>query len=471
MNPSGGPGVPPASCDLVITNAYLITMDLRRSVYRRGAVAIDGRDIVIVGPEAAVHAQYRGRRSIDARGGPVHPGFVDAHYHVPNQLTRGVFPDTAAMSDYYLCYARWYERMDADDEHASALSAGLEMLRNGVTCFMEAGTVFEADAVAQAVEAVGIRASLSEPFLWDTGEHDVMSHMTRARPDTDRCLALLGRELRRNRDPHALVRGHVCLFGSGSASDGLTKAATDLAESAGVAFNQHQNTGVAGVAAQEARLGGRHPLVHLAELGVLRPHCAYTHMNVIREDEAVVVRQSGMSVIWCPANSMNWGFGRSGRRRPQPELLRAGVNMALGSDTPKWGFDTPALTAYLLARDGGDGDPLQAEDFLEMATLGGARVLRMEDRIGSLEPGKRADIVIRTTEVPESQPGHYPIQNLMLASRGKSVDTVIVDGRIVVRGGHSTLVDEGVVYATARERAARLARDIDLRTESRWPVL
>ena len=79
----------------------------------------------------------------------MHPGFVDAHYHAPNQLTRGVFPDTAAMGDYYLNYARWYERMDADDEHASALSAGLEMLRSGVTCFMEAGTVFETDAVAR----------------------------------------------------------------------------------------------------------------------------------------------------------------------------------------------------------------------------------------------------------------------------------------------------------------------------------
>jgi 5-methylthioadenosine/S-adenosylhomocysteine deaminase len=199
----------PASCDLVITNAYLITIDPRRSVYRHGAVAIDGRDIVMVGPAAEVLARCRGRRSIDARGAPVHPGFVDAHYHVPNQLTRGVFPDTAAMSDYYLCYARWYERMDAEDEHASALSAGLEMLQSGVTCFMEAGTVFETDAVAQAAEAVGLRASLSEPFLWDTGEHDVMSHMTRARPDPERCFALLGRELRRNRDPHALVRGHV----------------------------------------------------------------------------------------------------------------------------------------------------------------------------------------------------------------------------------------------------------------------
>jgi 5-methylthioadenosine/S-adenosylhomocysteine deaminase len=93
----------------------------------------------------------------------------------------------------------------------------------------------------------------------------------------------------------------------------------------------------------------------------------------------------------------------------------------------------------------------------------------MSDRIGSLEPGKRADIVIRTTEVAESQPGLYPIQTL--ASRGKSVDTVIVDGRIVVRRGRSTLVDEGVVYATARERAIRVAQAIDLRTESRWPVL
>jgi 5-methylthioadenosine/S-adenosylhomocysteine deaminase len=458
------------ACDLVVRNGYVITMDRDRTIYRDGAVAVVGRHIAGVGPTPTVLGRFRGRRVIDARGAPVHPGFVEAHYHVPNQLTRGVFPDAATTGEYYRYYARWFDRMDAEDEHAATLMAGLEMLRNGVTCFMEPGTVFETAAVAEAAEAVGIRASLAEPFLWDTGEDATLSHMQRARPDTERCLKELGRELWRNDDPAALVRGHVCLYGSGSASDALTVAATDRAQKSGAAFNQHQSGSTAGVARQEARLG-RRPLVHLAELGVLRPHCAYTHMNLIRGDEARLVRESGLSLIWCPANSMNWGVGKSVPRRPHPDLYRAGVTVALGSDVPKWGFDAAPLAAYLLSRDTGDERPLAAEEIFEMATLGGARAMGMADMIGSLEPGKRADIVIRTAEAPEFQPGCFPVQNLLLASRGKSVDTVLVDGRVVVRGGHSTRVDEGEVFRGARETAWRLARGIGVDPAPRWPVL
>ena len=95
----------------------------------------------------------------------------------------------------------------------------------------------------------------------------------------------------------------------------------------------------------------------------------------------------------------------------------------------------------------------------------------MADTIGSIEPGKLADVVVRTTELPEFQPGHYLVQNLLLASRGKSVDTVIVNGRIVVRGGHSTQVDEGEVFAAARDSANRLANKIGVRSESPWRVV
>ena len=457
-------------CDLLIRNGYVITMDGNRTVYARGAVAVSGRLIAAVGSEPDVLARYTGRRIIDAHGAPVHPGFVDAHYHIPNHLTRGVFPDAATTKEYYLFYARWYDRMDAEDERASGLAAGLEMLRNGVTCYMEGGTVFETDAVAAAAEAVGIRASLSEPFLWDTGQDATLTNMTRSRPETKRCLSQLGRELRRNRSPEALVRGHVCLFGSGSASDELVVAATDVAEKNGAVFSQHQSTSVAGTAAHEALLG-RHPLVHFAELGVLRPNCAYTHMNVIREDEAEVVARSGMSVIWCPAISMNWGFLGSGRRRPQPDLYRRGVNVGLAADVSKFGLDTSPLTAYLLSRDVGDATQLAAEEVFEMATVGSARAMGIWDRIGSLEAGKCADIVIRSASIPEFQPGHYLVQNLLLASRGKSVDTVIVDGQIVVRSGHSTRVDEGVVYDTARRRATDLGRRIGAAPVPRWPVV
>jgi 5-methylthioadenosine/S-adenosylhomocysteine deaminase len=235
---------------------------------------------------------------------------------------------------------------------------------------MEAGTVFATDAVAAAAVALGIRASVSEPFLWDTGKDTTLSNMRRSPGRTEQCLEKLGRELWRNRDSDALVRGHVCLFGSGSASDDLIVAATETAERHGVAFNQHQSSNVAGVTGQEERLG-RRPLIHFAEMGVLKPHCAYTHMNVIRDDEARVVKESGMSIIWCPANSMNWGVGATIRRRPQADLYRQGVTIGLGSDVPKWGLDAAPLTVYLLARDMGDAEPLSSEEIFDMATVGG----------------------------------------------------------------------------------------------------
>src|SRR5262245_23106505 len=125
---------PIAECDLLIRNAMVVTMDSRRAIYRNGAIAIAGTDIVMVGPTLDVTARYRGRQTLDADGAPVHPGFVDAHFHIPNQLTRGVFPEKAQAA-FFNYYSSWYDAMDTEYERASTLAAGLEMLRNGVTCF------------------------------------------------------------------------------------------------------------------------------------------------------------------------------------------------------------------------------------------------------------------------------------------------------------------------------------------------
>jgi len=114
---------------------------------------------------------------------------------------------------------------------------------------------------------------------------------------------------------------------------------------------------------------------------------------------------------------------------------------------------------------------LLAEEIFEMATIGSARAMGLDARIGSLEAGKLADVVVRTAELPEYQPGHYPVQNLLLASRGKSVDTVIVDGQLVIRAGHSTRVDEQANYRAARASAGRLSGQIGIATNGSWPVV
>ncbi len=332
---------------------------------------------------------------------------------------------------------------------------------------MEPGTSFETDAVASAVETVGVRASLADPFLWDTGKNDALSHMSRVPPDTARCERLLGGELRRNSDPDGLVRGHIGLFGSGTASDELTKAAVDLAEDNGAAFTQHQNTRVSEVAAQAAGYGGTLPIVHLRR--DRRPEAAFTHMNLLEPEERRLVEQAGLSVIWCAAGSMNWGFGAGDVRRQHASLHQAGVNVAVASDVPRWGQDTAPLVAFLLSRDEG-GLPLQAEHIFEMATLGSARAVGMGHMIGSLEAGKKADIVIRDADAVEFQPGYYPIQNLVMTSRGRTIDTVVVNGAVVLKGGVATRVDEKEIGMAARHHATRLAEVVGLAPVEPWPV-
>jgi 5-methylthioadenosine/S-adenosylhomocysteine deaminase len=459
----------PDVCDILVRRGRVITMDAQRTVYGDGAVAVRGSEIAMVGPTEEVERAFRARRTVDAGGAPVHPGFIDPHFHIPNQLTRGVLPESRSSAEYFSYYSRWYDVMDAAYERAAAAAAALEMLHAGVTCFMEPGTCFETDAVADGLAEVGVRASLSEPFLWDTGQNDFLSYMHRVPPDTKRCERLLGSELRRNADPDALVRGHVALFGSGTATDGLTRAAVELAAQHGVAFTQHQNTRVSEVSAQREMYGGQAPLIHLAEIGALAPHCAFTHMNLLEPEEIRAVEQSGLSINWCAAGSMNWGFGAAGARRHHAALFLSGVNVAIASDVPRWGQDTSPLITFLLSRDEGAG-PLEAEHIFEMATLSGARAVGLEHAIGSIEPGKKADIVVRRSDAIEFQPGFYPLQNLVMTSRSRTVGTVIVNGVVVIEKGRATLVDEAEVSMAARNETQRLADEIGLRPFEAWPV-
>src|SRR4051794_7224365 len=183
-----------------------MTMDDAGTVHAPGAVAIVGRDIAAVGPDEELTARYRPGRTVDAGGAVVHPGIVDAHYHVTMHTTRGVIDNLRAEPGgdtraSFGVFSRWFDAADADDEHASALLACLEMARNGVTCFVDPGTVFDTDAVAEAARRVGVRGSLADPFLWDVeGGLRMASEIRRAPARTTRALGLLGRELRRNAD-------------------------------------------------------------------------------------------------------------------------------------------------------------------------------------------------------------------------------------------------------------------------------
>ena len=456
------PPEPPRAVDLLIRDAYVITMDAARTIHPRGAVAVDGGRIVAVGPEAEVAATVRAARVIDAGGAAVHPGFVDCHAHVTFHLVRGAFGDACPIDAFARAQFPYAHLIDDEEEHASALLSVAEMLRSGTTCFVEAGTAFEPDAAAAAAQRLGIRALLGDPFVMDLGDVGI----ERVTASLERSLDVLGGQLHRNADPDALVRGAVVIQGIGTSSDELHLAAHDLATRAGVILNQHQNYEQADADAHD-RHCGCHGVAHLERIGALSERVLLGHLNVVRDDEYEALLRCRPAVAWNPTGSMLWGVGGTLRGR-HLDLHRAGLPVALGSDASNWAnaFDVgeQGYVALLTQRERyGARDAMTALDVMEMATIGGARAAGLADQIGSLEAGKRADLVIRSDDLPEMRPSFDPLAQIVLSSRARSVRTVVVDGRVVLEDGALTGLDAREIAEGADRAAAGLFRRMGYR--------
>lgn len=446
------------TCDLLIKNGIVLTVDAGGSVYWPGAVAIDGGRIAAVGLDADVGNAFDARKVIDAQGGVVHPGFVDAHVHATLHTTRGALPDTLAAADYFESYVRWFNALNDEDEEASAQLACMEMLHNGVTCFMEAGTAFEPGAVAAAAERIGVRASVTDPFVWDRPDRGLSSKIRRAPPTKARVNQVLGREVQRNRSADALVRGHVGIYGEGTCSPALQKEAKAVADETGAVLSQHQSMDAAAVK-QDLNDYGKPPLVYLHELGVVDHNTNWVHMNVLTEDEIAVLQHAGAVVVWNPGNFLNYSVGMQ-HGCVVPRMKRAGIPLAFGTDVAKvWGFAEQAFIGYLTVRE--HGDLIHADRLLWMSTMGGAHAMGLAADIGSLEPGKRADVVIRRANTPFSSPGIDPVREVVLVAKGRGVRTVLVNGQVVLDNDRLENVAEDTIYRRAHLSARRLLTAIN----------
>ena len=459
-------------CDLLIHNACVISVDARRRVFSPGAVAVRGHTLTAVGPEREVVRRTCAARTIDAGGAVLHPGFIDAHNHVVGAGCRGVFANDSDDPVSGVNYATWKADVSSEDEAAATTLSALQLLHAGYTGVVEAGTVFDTDAAAAAVAAAGIRTWLAAPYLWD--EVAVMRHLgsleskalfARAPADFDRCVAALGSELHRNEDPDGLLHGFVCLYGIGTASDELERRAKALAREHGVVLHQHDAYEPGSNRAETERLGHSR-IVHLASLGVLDAHSTLVHMNTLTDEDVDIVSQCGCSVVWCPGPYLAMGLAGEVACR-MPELLRRGVNVALGSDSARSAaMGDEALLAQLVAANA--GEPLSPETILEMLTINAARSAGLDAITGSLEVGKRADLVVRDPAAPEAYPGTNPLQQAVLTDRGRA-RTVLVNGKVVLDEGRSTRVDEREAFARARTSVRERIRRLGLSEAMRWP--
>lgn len=472
--------------DIIVRHGYVLTMDDLGTVFTDGAVAISDGRILDVGDDKDIADRYSARRVIDAAGAPVHPGLVETHLHASYQTIRGFMADHVIEDDLFASDGIdrvFYNQVTDEEEYLGCLLSCMEMVRNGTTCFLEAGTVLTPEMLARAAYHVGIRAVIGDACVMDdplsmaqgnvireadSDPRSAPALVARAPSNFEEAMEILGGELRRNSNPDALVRGHVAILGLGTASERLILEAKRVADDAGVVLNMHHAYSPADTAADHRRYG-KDPLLHFYEIGVLDRNVVLAHVNHITEAECEVLIESGASVAWAPAASMMWGHGGSLRGR-HAELWRRGANISLGSDSANWSNDfdlfRQANLALLTARDSHeDRQYLVAEDVLWMATRGGARAAGMGDRIGSLERGKCADLVVHTLNRPEMVPNLDPVRNLIYASRSKSVHTVIINGKVIIDNGSFTTVDEAaelrVINHASRAMLHRMGQRID----------
>jgi 5-methylthioadenosine/S-adenosylhomocysteine deaminase len=444
-------------CDLMIRDAVILTVDANDQVIDRGAIAIrDGR-IVAVGPDAGVAARYHPASVIDAHGGVVHPGFIDAHVHVSQYTSRSVL---SRMEGTPISMGDWKSALTPDDEHASASLASVDYLKSGHTGFVDPGTIFDPDAVAAATVALGIRVWLTDPYVADLGPAlakkypELANERFLARWPQDRAQALqrLGSQLFRNRAPESLVRAFIGLYGEGTDSDELFRAALDVARTNGVQLQKHLGYSPAVYREQEAALG-RRTLEHLRDRSLLEARVTFIHMNVVRPEEVPLLAAHGVRIVWCPYGQLQM-IGRGGVKGRMPELWRAGVSVGIGSDIARV-THVGALGTLAIACAAASGSAASGREILRARTLGSAATVGAERDVGSIEAGKRADIVVRKVRTSEHL-AHDPALELGVIAGPDSIAAVIVNGRVVVKADELLTGDEPSIVSRAQDSARRL---------------
>ena len=456
--------------DLLIEGWYVVTMNPSRDIIRNGAVAVRDRRIVAVGKAADLRSRYQPARVIGGDRFVVTPGMINTHIHITGEpLTRGYVPDdTPFVENVFEWLVPLYSIYRADEERLSGQMAALEMLRSGTTTFLEAGTIRFLDEVIDGLLEIGVRGRVGR-WVWDLPPEPSVY-----RQSTDAAIGHLEHQLEAHRGhDDGRIAAWSILVGHTTCSDPLWKAAKVLADQHGTGLSFHMSPAQLDPDGFIAEFGQR-PMVHLAEIGVLDRNVAMTHVVRIDDHELELIRQADTSVAHCPTTALKVSYGVT-QVGKFPEMVAQGINVSIGTDGNNASNYSDLMRAtYLVAGLFKDArtDPqmFPAEKAYEMATLGGARTLLLEDEIGSLEVGKRADLVLHDTDRPEWRPLLNVMNQLVWSADGRGVHTVLVDGRVVVENGHSTLVDEERLFAQAQEMGEAISARSGLPDKAKYPT-
>ena len=438
--------------DLIVLGGTVVTMDGTRTVYDDGAVAVKGDSIVAVAPRIEIDAKYAAVQVVDAKGKLVLPGFINGHTHVPMTLLRGLHDDVT-LDEWLRKYIFPAEAKNVTEEFVrwGTRLAAAEQIRGGVTTF--ADMYYFEDAVAEETKAAGMRGVLGETFI-DFPAPDNKTNAV-ALDYTEKFLK------RWQGDPliHAAAAPHSIY----TCSKKTLQDAAALARKYNAPILIH-------VAEMKKELddsraqNGTTPVQYLDKIGVLGPDVVAAHCIFVDETDRQLLAQKQTGCVHNPSSNMMLASGVS----PVPELRAAGVAVGLGTDGPAGSnndldlMEEMDLAAKLQKITKMDPRALGAQSVVEMATIEGAKALHMEKEIGSLETGKKADIILIGLDAPNAVPMYDIYAQLAYALKGSDVQTVVIGGRIVLRDHKLLTVDEPAAIAKAREYKTKVAASLGM---------
>jgi 5-methylthioadenosine/S-adenosylhomocysteine deaminase len=438
------------SVDILLTNAIVLTMDENLNQFDPGAVAISGDSIQAVGTDQQLRASYQAQEIIDCDGMVVMPGLVNAHTHVPMTLLRGL-ADDLRLDVWLMGYMMPVERefVSPDFVRLGTLIACVESIRNGVTCF--ADMYYFEEEVARATSEAGLRAVCSQTVL-KFPTPDAQSY--------EESLAAARDFIQRWKE-HPLIVPSVAPHSPYTCTDDILRATAELAVEYDIPLHTH--LAETAMEVENSRAENDMPVIpyvkknNIFDAKVLAAHCVH-----VDEGELHTLHHHGAGVAHCPSSNLKLASGAA----PVSKMLKLGLNVGIGTDGPASNndldmFEEIRLAALLAKGTTGDPTTLPAYTALTMATRLGAKALHLEDKIGTLETGKHADLIIVDTSPLHNSPRFHRDQTstysqLVYAAKSTDVHSVMVNGRWLMRDRELMTLDQTDLILQAGEYAHRI---------------
>lgn len=436
----------PIQVDLIISNALVVTMDDTYRVIERGGVAIRSDKIVDIGDTDEITSTYQAPIVLDATKKLLLPGLINSHTHSPMTIFRG-YADDMPLKKWLYDYIFPAEAAFITPEtvQLGTKLAVAEMLKSGTTTFND--MYYLIDEMVDVVEKTGIRAVLS---------HGLIDFAVPGCPDADYGMSFT-EEMIQTWNAHPRLTIGVAVHANYSTAAGIYQRAGKLAQTYGVPFNTH----VAETRWEFDLVQKEHgmtPVQYLDSLGVLSPDMVAAHCVHLTEEDIGLLAERGVGVAHNPQCNMKLASGVA----PVPALLDRGVRVGIGTDGVASNNDLDLIdemrtAAFLHKVNSCDPSVMDARRVLEMGTIGAARLLGMHDRIGSIETGKQADLILLDLEKPHAHP-MYNIYSLIIYSlRGADVDTVVVGGKVLMLKGQLMTMNEAALFDEVEEVARQVA--------------